>query len=113
MPAAGKVAMVAVVGNEDGAHHCHAACFQALNESASPYRPMGAYWVGEAMKSVNYIELKKLPKEVNATLEMLASNTTHLARILKAGATRACQARDGWTGFPSGLAAALVDELSN
>ena len=24
MPAAGKVALVAVVGNEDGAHHCHA-----------------------------------------------------------------------------------------
>ena len=32
MPAAGKVAVVAVVGNEDGAHHCHAASFQALND---------------------------------------------------------------------------------
>ena len=34
MPAAGKVALVAVVGNEDGAHHCHAACFQALADVA-------------------------------------------------------------------------------
>ncbi len=32
MPAAGKVALVAIVGNEDGAHHCHAACFQSLND---------------------------------------------------------------------------------
>jgi hypothetical protein len=24
MPAAGKVALVAIVGNKDGAHHCHA-----------------------------------------------------------------------------------------
>ena len=36
------------------------------------------------MKSVNYVDLKKVPKEVSATLEMLASNTAHLARILKA-----------------------------
>lgn len=27
MPAPSKVALVAIVGNEDGAHHCHAACF--------------------------------------------------------------------------------------
>jgi hypothetical protein len=44
----------------------------------------GAYWVGEAMKSVNYADLNEVTQEVNATLEMLASNTTHLARILKA-----------------------------
>ena len=85
MPAAGKVAVVAVVGNEDGAHHCHAASFQALNDVGFTIPANGgAYWVGEAMKSVNYVDLKKVPKEVNATLEMLASNTTHLARILKA-----------------------------
>lgn len=32
MPSFGKVAIVAVVGNEDGAHHCHAEIFQALND---------------------------------------------------------------------------------
>ena len=84
MPAAGKVAVVAVVGNEDGAHHCHAASFQALNDVGFTIPAnAGAYWVGEAMKSVNYVDLKKVPKEVDATLHMLASNTAHLARILK------------------------------
>ena len=36
------------------------------------------------MKSVNYVDLKEVQKEVDATLEMLASNTAHLARLLKA-----------------------------
>ena len=43
MPAAGKVAVVAVVGDEDGAHHCHAASFHVgfiIPANA------GAYWVG-------------------------------------------------------------------
>ena len=42
MPAAGKVALVAVVGNEDGAHHCHAATSRRSTMSASPCRPMPA-----------------------------------------------------------------------
>jgi multimeric flavodoxin WrbA len=84
MPATGKVAVVAVVGNEDGAHHCHAATFQALNDVGFTIPAnAGAYWVGEAMKSVNYVDLEEVPKEVDATLEMLASNTAHLARMLK------------------------------
>ena len=32
MPPFGKVAVAAVVGNEDGAHHCHAELYQALND---------------------------------------------------------------------------------
>ena len=40
MPAAGKVAVVAVVGNEDGAHHCHAASFKALNDVGFTIPPM-------------------------------------------------------------------------
>ena len=73
MPAAGKVAVVAVVGNEDGAHHCHAASFQALNDVGFTIPAnAGAYWVGEAMKSVNYVDLKKVPKEVKATLARCA-----------------------------------------
>lgn len=47
MPAAGKVALVAVVGNEDGAHHCHAACFQSLNDVGFTIPANGGvYWVG-------------------------------------------------------------------
>ena len=84
MPSFGKVAVVAVVGNEDGAHHCHAATFQALNDLGFTLPAgAGAYWVGEAMGSVNYIDLKSVPEPVQQTLDMLASNTAHLARLLK------------------------------
>ena len=84
MPSFGKVAVVAVVGNEDGAHHCHAATFQALNDVGFTIPAgAGAYWVGEAMGSTNYVDLKSVPKPVQQTLDMLASNTAHLARLLK------------------------------
>jgi multimeric flavodoxin WrbA len=85
MPAAGKVALVAIVGNEDGAHHCHAACFQALNDVGFTIPANGGvYWVGEAMGSVNYVDLPGTPKKVVGTLKMAASNAAHLARLLKA-----------------------------
>lgn len=32
MPSFDKVGIIAVVGNEDGAHHCHAEIYQALND---------------------------------------------------------------------------------
>lgn len=84
MPAAGKVAVVLVVGNEDGAHHCHAACYQALSDVGFTIPANGgAYWVGEAMQSVNYVDLKAVPDKVAQTLAMLASNATHLAGLLK------------------------------
>lgn len=84
MPPSGKVAVAAVVGNEDGAHHCHAAMFQALNDVGFTIPAnAGAYWVGEAMGDVNYIDLKSMPETVRDTLNMLASNVCHLARQLK------------------------------
>lgn len=87
MPAAGKVALVAVVGNEDGAHHCHAACFQALNDVGFTI-PAGAglYWVGEAMGRVDYVDLPGTPPVVVETIRMAASNAVHLARLLKSSA---------------------------
>ncbi len=85
MPSAGKVAVVAVVGNEDGAHACHAAMFQALNDVGFTIPANGgAYWVGEAMGSVNYVDLKTVPEKVQQTLDMLAANAAHLASVLKA-----------------------------
>jgi hypothetical protein len=64
MPAFGKVAVVAVVGDEDGAHHCHAETFQALNDVGLTIPAnAGAYWVGEAMGDVNYVDLKKMPRK--------------------------------------------------
>jgi multimeric flavodoxin WrbA len=87
MPSAGKVALVAVVGNEDGAHHCHAALFQALNDVGFTVPAnAGVYWVGEAMGSVNYVDLETVPEVVRSTLAMAASNAAHLARLLRANA---------------------------
>jgi multimeric flavodoxin WrbA len=84
MPPAGKVAIVAVVGNEDGAHHCHAAMFQALNDVGFTIPTnSGVYWVGEAMGDVNYVDLKAVPDAVQETIDMAAANSAHLARLLK------------------------------
>ncbi|TGS60375.1 NADPH-dependent oxidoreductase, partial [Mesorhizobium sp. M3A.F.Ca.ET.201.01.1.1] len=83
MPAAGKVAVVAIVGNEDGAHHCHAECYQALNDVGFTVPAnAGVYWVGEAMGDVNYVDLPKTPDKVAEVIEMAASNTVHLAKML-------------------------------
>jgi multimeric flavodoxin WrbA len=87
MPAAGKVALVAVVGNEDGAHHCHAACFQALGDVGFTIPAnAGIYWVGEAMGRVDYVDLPGIPTTVAETVKMAASNAAHLAGMLKARA---------------------------
>ncbi len=84
MPAAGKVALVAVVGNEDGAHACHAACFQALNDVGFTIPAnAGVYWVGEAMQGTNYVDLGRVPDPVRSALTMTASNAANLARLLK------------------------------
>ncbi|MBP0439327.1 flavodoxin family protein [Tianweitania sediminis] len=84
MPAAGKVAVVVVVGNEDGAHHVHAECFQALSDVGFTIPAnAGAYWVGEAMGSTDYKDLETTPDKVKQTLEMVASNAAHLAALLK------------------------------
>ena len=85
MPPLGKVAVVAVVGNEDGAHACHAAIFQALNDVGFTLPGnVGAYWVGEAMHSTNYVDLPAVPEKVQEAIDMLAANAAHLARVLKA-----------------------------
>lgn len=84
MPSTGKVAVVAVVGNEDGAHHVCAELFQALNDVGWTIPAGGAaYWVGEAMGSTDFKDLKKVPNKVSETVAMLASNTAHLAGLLK------------------------------
>lgn len=84
MPPAGKVAIVAVVGNEDGAHHCHATMFQALNDVGFNIPAnAGVYWVGEAMGDVDYVDLKAVPDAVKETIDMAAANAAHLARLLK------------------------------
>jgi multimeric flavodoxin WrbA len=80
----GRVAAVAVVGNEDGAHHVSAELYQALNDVGFSLAPNAvAYWVGEAMGSENFVDLPRVPDKVSTTIKMLARNTVHLARLLK------------------------------
>lgn len=83
-PTFGRVAVVAVVGNEDGAHHVTAELYQALADVGFTI-PGGssAYWVGEAMGSVNYVDLEKTPPKLADTIRTLACNAAHLAGLLK------------------------------
>ena len=79
----GKVAAVAVVGNEDGAHHVIAEVLQALNDVGfSVAATAGTYWVGEAMGSVDYDQAGPKPDTTGAATKTVAANTAHLAHLL-------------------------------
>jgi multimeric flavodoxin WrbA len=80
----GKVAGVAVVGNEDGAHHVSAELFQALDDVGFTI-PAAAvtYWVGEAMGSTDYQDLEQTPDTTSGTTATLAAHLVHVARLLR------------------------------
>ena len=84
MPSFSKVAVVGIVGNEDGAHQVTASLLQALNDVGWTI-PAGAadYWVGEAMQKKDFRELPKVPDAVARGAAMLAANAVHLATMLK------------------------------
>ncbi len=85
MPSYGKVAICAIVGNEDGAHHSAAEILSALLEVGFTVPSGGpTYWVGEAMGSKEYRDFTSPPDVVAKWTAMLASNAAHLARLLKA-----------------------------
>lgn len=80
----GKVGIVAVVGNEDGAHHASAEIYQALSDTGFTIPAGGpTYWVGEAMGSVDYQDLEHKPEKTTQTTKTSAANAAHLARLLK------------------------------
>ena len=80
----GKVAVVAVVGNEDGAHAIIADAFQGLNDVGFNVPSQGGvYWNGEAMQSTDYKDLGETPEKVATTTETLARHAAHLATLLK------------------------------
>lgn len=92
MPSTGKVAAVAVVGNEDGAHHVCAELFQALNDLGFTLAAgAGTYWVGEAMGRTDYQDLPQRPEKTAQTTRSLAAAAAHLARQLKSAAYPAFQ----------------------
>jgi multimeric flavodoxin WrbA len=79
----GKVAAVAVVGNEDGAHHVCAEVFQALNDVGFTIAAAGGtYWVGEAMQKTDYKDAGSKPDTTDAATKTLAANAAHLAVLL-------------------------------
>ncbi|HZU93475.1 MAG TPA: NAD(P)H-dependent oxidoreductase [Microbacterium sp.] len=80
----GKVAIAAIVGNEDGAHHIAAILFQALNDVGFTVPAQGSvYWNGEAMQTVDYKDLDETPEKVVQATSTAAANAAHLARTLK------------------------------
>lgn len=80
-----RVAVVAVVGNEDGAHKATADLFQGLNDVGFTIPAQGGtYWNGEAMQTVDFKDLEQTPDPVASTTATLARNAAHLARVLRA-----------------------------
>lgn len=80
----GKVAVVAVVGNEDGAHHVVAEVLQALNDVGFTIpASAGTYWVGEAMQGTDYNEAGSKPDTTGAATKTAAANAAHLAHLLQ------------------------------
>lgn len=78
-----KVAVAAIVGNEDGAHAISAEVFQALNDVGFSIPAQGVtYWNGQAMKDVDYKDLPSTPKETAAATDAVGANAAHLAGLL-------------------------------
>lgn len=81
----GRVALVAVVGNEDGAHKVFADCAQGLNDVGFSFAAQAnTYWTGEAMQKKDYRDLDQVPEPVAKTTASAARNAVHLAGLLKA-----------------------------
>ena len=82
-----RVAVVAVVGNEDGAHHVVAEVYQGLADVGFTIPASGAtYWVGEAMGSIDYKDHPTPPSKTAAATATAARQAAHLARLLANGA---------------------------
>ena len=81
----GKVALIGVVGNEDGAHHVIAECAQALNDTGFTLAAnAGTCWVGEAMQTTDYKDLDPEPEKTASATKTAVANAVHLARQLEA-----------------------------
>jgi len=84
MPSHGKVGAVAVVGNEDGAHHVGGEVYQALNDLGFSLAANAmTYWVGAARSGQEYRELKPVPGSTHDATEMMVRNAVHLAQLLR------------------------------
>ncbi len=79
-----KVGIVAVVGNEDGAHKTASDLFQGLSEVGFTIPAQAdTYWVGEAMQGVDFKDHEETPEKTAGTTATVARNAAHLAGLLK------------------------------
>ena len=79
----GRVAVTAVLGNEDGAHKITADLHQALNDVGFTMPAQGGtYWNGAAMEKTDYKDLPETPEPVAQANATLVRNAVHLARLL-------------------------------
>jgi multimeric flavodoxin WrbA len=84
MPSFNHVAVVGIVGNEDGAHHVTAELLQALNDTGWTIPAQAAcYWVGEAMHKTDFKDLPQVPDNVHGLAGILAANAVHVANLLR------------------------------
>ncbi len=80
----GKVGLVSVVGNEDGAHKVVADVFQGLNDVGYTIPAQGCtYWNGPAMETGDYKDLDEVPEQIASATAAAARNAVYLARVLK------------------------------
>jgi multimeric flavodoxin WrbA len=80
----GKVAVIGVVGNEDGAHAIFADVAQALNDVGVTIPAQGnTYWNGAAMETTDYRDLPSTPETTASATATAGRNAAHLAALLK------------------------------
>ena len=85
MPSFNRVAVLGIVGNEDGAHSVTASLLQALNDTGWTLPAQAAcYWVGEAMHKTDFKDLPEVPDNVAGLAGILAANAVHVANMLQA-----------------------------
>ncbi|MDF8263915.1 flavodoxin family protein [Luteipulveratus flavus] len=81
----GKVAVAAVVGNEDGAHHISGILFQSLTDTGFTVPAQGVtYWNDDLSQARDYKDLDSTPEATDGMTRTAAANAVHLARLLKA-----------------------------
>jgi multimeric flavodoxin WrbA len=84
MIAYNRVAIVGVVGNEDGAHHVGAEVFQGLNDVGFSVPATGmTYWVGEAMHKTDFKDVSPAPEKPLSVADSMVRNAIHLANSLQ------------------------------
>lgn len=84
-PAHGKVACLAICGNEDGAHHTSSVLGRGLSDVGFTLpTAWTTYWVGEALGSIDYKDHDEPPEQTAGMTRALARNAVHLAKLLGA-----------------------------